>query len=121
MTPDGVDHYLRDLKLTFMADNYVDLAKQAAHKQWSHLDYLGRLVEGEARLRQDRATQRRIRLARFPVIKTLDQFRWDWPTQINREPHPTSLHPELSQGPHQLILSGRCRPRKNTFGRGIGL
>lgn len=84
VTPNGVDPYLRDLKLTFMADNYVDLAKQAAHKQWSHLDYLGRLVEGEARLRQDRATHRRIRQARFPVIKTLDQFRWDWPSQINQ-------------------------------------
>jgi DNA replication protein DnaC len=23
-------------------------------------------------------------MARFPVIKTLDQFRWDWPTVINR-------------------------------------
>ena len=22
--------------------------------------------------------------ARFPVIKTLEQFRWDWPTRINR-------------------------------------
>jgi DNA replication protein DnaC len=83
-TSDRVDQYLRDLKLAFMAEHYSDLAKQAAHKQWSHLDYLGHLVEGEARWRQDRATQRRIRLARFPVIKTLDQFRWDWPTQINR-------------------------------------
>jgi DNA replication protein DnaC len=81
---DGVDQYLRDLRLTFMAENYGDLAKQTAHKQWSHLDYLGHLVEGEARLRQDHATQRRLRLARFPVIKTLDQFRWDWPSQINR-------------------------------------
>jgi DNA replication protein DnaC len=84
VTSDGVAQYLRDLKLTFMAENYGDLATQAAHKQWSHLDYLGHLVEGEALLRHDRATQRRIRLARFPVIKTLDQFRWDWPTQINR-------------------------------------
>ena len=83
-TSDALEHYLHDLKLAFMADNYVDLATQAAHKQWSHLDYLGHLIEGEARLRQDRATQRRIRLARFPVIKTLDQFRWDWPTQINQ-------------------------------------
>jgi DNA replication protein DnaC len=83
-TSDRVDQSLRDLKLAFMAEHYSDLAKQAAHKQWSHLDYLGHLVEGEARWRQDRATHRRIRLARFPVIKTLDQFRWDWPTQINR-------------------------------------
>ena len=84
-TADDVDQYLRDLKLAFMAEHYRDLAQQAAHQQWAHLDYLGQLVEGEARWRQDRATHRRIRLARFPVIKTLDQFRWDWPTQINRE------------------------------------
>jgi DNA replication protein DnaC len=84
-TSDDVEHYLQDLKLAFMAEHYRDLAHQAAHQHWAHLDYLGHLVEGEAHLRQDRATQRRIRLARFPVIKTLDQFRWDWPTQINRE------------------------------------
>ena len=79
-----IDRHLLDLKLTFIADNYNDLAKQAADKQCSHVEYLGQLVEGEALLRRDRATQRRIRMARFPVIKTLDQFRWDWPTQINR-------------------------------------
>jgi DNA replication protein DnaC len=84
VTSDEVDQYLRDLKLAFIAEHYGDLAKQAAHKQWSHLDYLGHLVEGEALLRRDRATQNRIRMARFPVIKTLDQFRWDWPAQINR-------------------------------------
>lgn len=84
-TSDQVEPYLHDLKLAFIAEHYRDLAKQAAHKQWAHLDYLGQLVEGEAHLRQDRATQRRIRLARFPVIKTLEQLRWDWPTQINRD------------------------------------
>jgi DNA replication protein DnaC len=68
-----------------MAEHYRDLAQQAANQHWAHLDYLGQLVEGEARLRQDRAMQRRIRLARFPVMKTLDQFRWDWPTQLHRE------------------------------------
>jgi DNA replication protein DnaC len=84
VTSHEVEQYLRALKLAFIAEHYGELAQQAAHKQWSHLDYLGQLVEGEALLRQDRATKNRIRLARFPVLKTLDQFRWDWPTQINR-------------------------------------
>jgi DNA replication protein DnaC len=84
VTSHEVEQYLRALKLAFIAEHYGELAQQAAHKQWSHLDYLGHLVEGEALLRQDRATTNRIRLARFPVLKTLDQFRWDWPTQINR-------------------------------------
>ncbi len=35
-------------------------------------------------MRRDRSIERRIRLARFPVIKTLDQFNWSWPKKINR-------------------------------------
>src|SRR5882724_8349640 len=84
MPPGAVDHYLRDLKLGCIAEHYGELATEAAGKQWSHVDSLGRLLEGEAHLRRDRATPNRIRQARFPVIKTLDQFRWDWPTQMNR-------------------------------------
>ena len=48
------------------------------------MDFLARLVEGEAALRQDRARQRRIQQARFPVLKTLEQFDFTWPTKINR-------------------------------------
>lgn len=75
---------LKLLNLPFMQNNFEDLAAQAARKDWSHIDYLSSLAEGEAHLRLDRSIQRRIRLARFPVIKTLEQFRWTWPTAINR-------------------------------------
>jgi DNA replication protein DnaC len=84
-TPSGdVEHHLAYLKLSFMAQHYAELATQAAHKMWPHVAYLARLVEGEADVRRDRATKSRIRLARFPVIKTVEQFRWDWPTRLNR-------------------------------------
>jgi len=76
--------HLKLLNLSFMKDNFEQLADQAAKKDWSHIDYLSSLAEGEALLRLDRSIQRRIRLARFPVIKTLEQFRWTWPTAINR-------------------------------------
>ena len=84
MAPSALDQHLSYLKLPFMAQHYNELAQQAATKQWSNLDYLKTLTQGEADLRRDRATQNRIRQAHFPVIKTLDQFRWDWPTLINR-------------------------------------
>jgi len=84
VSTDDLERHLQDLKLAFIVEHYGELAQQAAHKQCSHIEYLGQLVEGEAHRRRDRATQNRIRLARFPVLKTRDQFRWDWPTQINR-------------------------------------
>ncbi len=83
MTSD-VEQHLIYLKLPFMAAHYGEMATQAAQKERSHVDYLARLAQGEADVRRDRATQNRIRSARFPVMKTLDQFRWDWPTKINR-------------------------------------
>ena len=76
--------WLTYLKLAYFRDHHDPLAQQAAQKSWSHLDYLNRLVEGETHSRQDRATQRRIRVAGFPVIKTLEQFNWTWPTKVNR-------------------------------------
>jgi DNA replication protein DnaC len=76
--------HLEFLRLTFMRENYEALAHQAAQKSRTHVDYLAALAEGEAGLRRERSIKRRIRLACFPVIKTLEQFRWSWPTAINR-------------------------------------
>jgi len=72
------------LKLSYCQENFQSLAAEANSQHWTHLDYLARLVEGEAAARQDRAVLRRVKAARFPVIKTLDTFRWDWPKKINR-------------------------------------
>jgi DNA replication protein DnaC len=83
-TKPGLPTHLELLCLPFMRDNYDMLANQAAQKGWSHVDYLAALVDGEAGLRRQRSLKRRIKLARFPVVKTLEQFRWSWPTAINR-------------------------------------
>jgi len=77
-------HHLTYLKLNFTQQHFESLAQQAAEKQLTHVHYLNSLMEGEVALRQARAVQRRIKLARFPVIKTLEQFNWTWPKKINQ-------------------------------------
>ena len=71
------------LKLGFMHAHHAELAADAARQRWPHADYLARLVEGEVQARRLRAVERGLRKARFHVIKSLDQFRWDWPKKIN--------------------------------------
>lgn len=83
-TPDDLPRQLQFLKLPFVLEHFEELAQKAGAEQWSHVEYLARLVEGEAALRQDRARQRRIKQARFPVLKTLPQFDFTWPAKINR-------------------------------------
>jgi DNA replication protein DnaC len=82
--PDDLHQQLGYLKLPFMQEHCEELAKQAAQNQWSHVEFLRRLVEGETAAHQDRARDRRIQQARFPVLKTLEQFDFTWPTKINR-------------------------------------
>lgn len=80
----GLAENMQYLKLPFMSENYQTLADEAAKNNLSHLDYLETLIEAEANMRRDRSIQRRIKQARFPVIKTLDQFQWTWPKNINQ-------------------------------------
>jgi hypothetical protein len=55
--PSDLDHQLGYLQLSFIAGHYADLAPQVARKEWPHIDYLARLVAGEADVRRDRATK----------------------------------------------------------------
>jgi len=79
-----VGQLLGYLKLPFMRDNYESFAQKAATKHWDHVHYLAELTAAEVNLRRDRATERRIRQARMPQVKTIEQFKWSWPKSINR-------------------------------------
>lgn len=68
---------------THLSRHHEELTADAAKQRWSHAQFLRRIVEAEAHDRQQHALLRRIKAARFPVKKTLDQFQWDWPRQIN--------------------------------------
>ena len=82
--PLQIEEKLAYLKLHFMLEQYQGMAAEAVKKNWSHQEYFEQLVRGETDLRWDNAIGRRIRMARFPVLKTLDQFQWTWPKKINR-------------------------------------
>ena len=116
----AIEQHLTYLKLAFMAQQYTPLAAQATHHAWSHVDYLARLVEGEAHLRRDRATKSRIRLAHFPVIKTLEQFRWDWPTRINRLQVQNHFRLAFIQDKVNLILLGGVGLGKTHLATALG-
>jgi len=87
MTPSDLtrlDAQLHSLQLHHIRSHYQSFATKAAEQQRSHLDYLAQLIEGEATMRETRSIERRIKNARFPVLKSLDDFQWSWPKKINR-------------------------------------
>lgn len=75
---------LTALQLPYIREHFEPAAQQAAAQSHSHVDYLARLVEGEAHRRETRSIERRVKNARFPMLKSLEQFQWNWPRKINR-------------------------------------
>jgi len=76
--------FLSYLNLPYIAQNHEQTADLAAKEQWTYSKYLYALIEAETIQRQDRATKRRVSQARFPVLKTMDEFVWSWPKKVNR-------------------------------------
>jgi DNA replication protein DnaC len=101
-----LEQNLAFLKLLFLLDHYAQVAQQAAEKQWSHVDYLGELIAGEAADKRDRSTHRRIQRARFPTLKTLDSFQWNWPKKINRLQIQNLARLPFLQHPSNVIFLG---------------
>lgn len=98
---------LMRLQLSHLRSHYHEFAQTAAEQRWTHIEYLKRLIEGEIAHRDDKSLQRRVRLARFPLTKTLDQFQWSWPKKINRPQIQNLFHLGfIEQKGNAIFLSG---------------
>jgi DNA replication protein DnaC len=75
---------LEYLKLRFIKEHHEQCAHDAARTGTPHLEYLAQLIEGETHAKNDARVSRRVKLARFPVLKTLDAFQWSWPKKCNQ-------------------------------------
>jgi len=80
-----LEHDLKQLKLPSILREYEKLAAVCQQEQADYQTYLLRLAELETADRERRAAERRVKAARFPVIKTLDTFDFGAQPSINQE------------------------------------
>jgi DNA replication protein DnaC len=74
---------LKTLELTTMPLHLDHLASQAALDNWSALEFLDALTQAELAGRAERDVQRKMRQARFPFHKTLDEFDFVFQPSVN--------------------------------------
>ena len=73
------------LKLKYTAENYQAHIEQAVNDKLAYFDLLTSLIEGEVLCKKQRIIESRLKKARFPAEKTLQQFRWEHPGKINEQ------------------------------------
>ena len=72
-----LESHCRELKLPRILREIEATNRQAHADGWEYEDFLVHLLELEINGRRDATAERRIREARFPEVKTLDQVDWD--------------------------------------------
>jgi DNA replication protein DnaC len=119
-TDDQLTAHCQRLRLPYLRDHAIELAGEAARKSHSHLDFLAELIAGQVAQTEARAIERRIGLARFPTIKTLDTFDWTHPT-IDRA-HVQSIFQLrfIADPPSNVVFLGGCGLGKTHLATALG-
>jgi DNA replication protein DnaC len=73
------------LGLNNAAASFATLADQARLEEWSHVEFLARLVNEESTATRDRKLQARLRYARFPFHRNIDDFDFEFQPCIDRK------------------------------------
>ena len=124
-TPDTpqvlLEHHLKALRLPTFLREYDKMARQCAEEKTDFPRYLLRLTELELLDRDRRATERRIRQARFPVVKSLDSFDFLAIPSLNKTLMLELARCEFLARKENLLLLGNSGTGKSHIALALGL
>lgn len=101
-----LSQHAKTLRLPAVAREYPALARQAREEGWPYEDFLRELLEAEVLSRQQRASERRLREARFPDLKTLEQIDWEALKGVSRPQILELASCEYIQKAEDVVLAG---------------
>jgi DNA replication protein DnaC len=78
-------HLFRSLKAPAAARATPKLAARAREEQWSHERFLGAVLSTEVASRESHGGESRIKAARFPARKTLEEFDFTFQRSVKRQ------------------------------------
>ncbi len=116
-----LSHYLKTLKLPTFLREYQKLARQCATEGVDHVGYLTRLSEREMIERDRRKVERRIKAARFPVVKSLDSFDFAVIPKLNKMQVLELARCEWIERRENVIALGPSGTGKTHVALGLGL
>lgn len=72
-----ISQYCKSLRTPRIAREYPRFVREATEGGWTYEEFLQRLLEEEFLARQDSVARRRLREAKFPDVRTLDDIDWE--------------------------------------------
>ena len=116
-----LSHHLKKLRLPTFLREHDKQARLCATEGVDHVGYLMRLAEQELIDREARMVERRIRLAKFPTIKSLDSFDFAAIPELNKMQVLDLARCEYIERRENIIALGPSGTGKTHIALGLGL
>jgi DNA replication protein DnaC len=116
-----LEHHLKQLRLPTFLREYDKVARQCAVEQADYPGYLLRMAELELMERERRAIERRIRQAKFPVVKTMDSFDFLAIPSLNKSMVLELARCEFLTRRENVLLLGNSGTGKSHIALALGL
>ena len=107
LTDQELDALLRRLHLAHMRRIYMEVVRKAEEGSWPYRNFLALLVREEVAHRKQTRLQRVTRKARFPYLKTIDDFDFSLQTSLRASLIGSYLGPDFVSEGRSLILHGK--------------
>jgi DNA replication protein DnaC len=114
-------HHLKALRLPTMHAECQKIAERAAADNADHLDFLLQLCELELIERERKASERRLKLARFPAHKLLDEFDFAARPSVNKPLLLQLLQGDYLDQRENIILVGPSGTGKTHLAISLGV
>src|SRR4051794_21852435 len=101
-----VAYLCRALKAPSLAAAVERLAERARADGWTHEEFLAACLEREVAARQDHGGENRIRAARFPARKTLEDFDYSFQRSLKRDQVAHLATLDFVAEPSNVVLLG---------------
>ena len=115
-----LEHYLKQLRLPTVLREYKTTAQSCAKDNKDHIVFLLQLIEHECFEREQRAAERRIRSAKFPVHKTLDTFDFKAQPGINKTLITDLMRGEYIEEHENILFLGNPGTGKTHLATALG-
>ena len=113
-------HHLKVLKLPTMLRDYAAVAAACGQERIDYAGFLLRLSERELLERERRATERRLKEAAFPVVKTIDTFDFAARPSLNETLVRELLRGEYIERKENVLLVGNPGTGKTHLATALG-
>lgn len=117
----ALDTKLRRLRLGHMAGAFEAQNAEALKHKHSYLEFLQALVDGELESRDNKGLHKRIKSARFPNAKTLEEFSFDFQPKLDVKLIKTLASCDFVERKQNVILVGQPGTGKTHLSIALGI